>query len=93
MIESMREKRALDFFLDLTSLKIMLVLYRDNPDVPFEVLKKELNVDSEELSEKLADLIKFDLIKVKEQNGIRLFTLSKTARMSFNRLEIKKMIN
>jgi RIO-like serine/threonine protein kinase len=93
MIETMGEKRALDFFLDLTSLKIMLVLYRDNPDVPFEVLKKELNVDGEELSKKLADLIKFDLIKVKEQNGVRLFTLSKTARMSFNRLEIKKMIN
>ncbi len=93
MMESMGEKRALDFFLDLTSLKIMLVLYRDNPDVPFEALKKELNVGSEELSEKLAGLIKFDLIKVKEQNGVRLFTLSKTARMSFNRLEIKKMIN
>ncbi|MBI4044101.1 MAG: hypothetical protein HY392_00140 [Candidatus Diapherotrites archaeon] len=76
----------LDYFLDLTSLKIMLVLYRDNPDVPFEYLQKELKLDDSILSEKLAELIKAELVKVRNEGDKKLFTLSIPARMSINRL-------
>ncbi|MFA6989813.1 MAG: hypothetical protein WC197_07070 [Candidatus Gastranaerophilaceae bacterium] len=85
-------KTALSYFQDLTSLKIMLVLYRDNPDVPFEDLQKELKVESNLLSEKLAELIAVDLIELKKENDSRLFTLSKTARMSLNRLGVNPKI-
>ena len=79
----------LSFFEDLISLKIMLVLYRDNPDVPFDELKKEINIDANTLSEKLAQLISADLISVRTERNIRLFTLSEPARMSLNRLGTK----
>ena len=79
----------LSFFEDLISLKIMLILYRDNPDVPFDVLQKEINIDTNLLSEKLSQLLSADLIDVRTEKHIRLFTLSKPARMSLNRLGVK----
>ena len=79
----------LSFFEDLISLKIMLVLYRDNPDILFDELKKEINIDTNALSEKLAGLISADLISVRTERNIRLFTLSEPARMSLNRLGVK----
>ena len=79
----------LSFFEDLISLKIMLVLYRDNPDIPFDELKNEINIDTNALSEKLAGLNSADLISVRTERNIRLFTLSEPARMSLNRLGVK----
>ncbi|VVC00362.1 Uncharacterised protein [uncultured archaeon] len=38
----METKKPLDFFQDLISLKKMLVLYRDNPGVPFGHCKRKL---------------------------------------------------
>lgn len=85
----MNTANQLSFFEDLLSLKIMLILYRDNPDVPFDALKKELKIDGNVLSEKLAQLISAELIDVKIEKNVRLFTLSQPARMSLNRLGVK----
>jgi DNA-binding HxlR family transcriptional regulator len=92
MEDKMNAKNPLDYFFDLTSLKIMLVLYRDNPDVPFEALQKEIKIDNNALTQKLAELIEVDLIDVRKEGEERLFTLSPSARMSLNRLTKKKEV-
>ncbi len=88
----MNTVNQLSFFEDLLSLKIMLILYRDNPDVPFDALQKEMNIPGNELSEKLARLISAELISVRTEKNVRLFTLSKPARMSLNRLGVKEKL-
>lgn len=77
----------LSFFHDLDSLKVMLVLYRDNPDVALEELRREAHLDSGSLSNVLAELIKAELVHVRTERGEQLFTLSQEARMALNRLE------
>ncbi|MBI2445820.1 hypothetical protein HYV43_05515 [Candidatus Micrarchaeota archaeon] len=77
----------LSFFHDLDSLKVMLVLYRDNPDVDLEELRREARLDPAALSNVLAELIKAELVHVRTENGEQLFTLSQEARMALNRLD------
>ncbi len=77
----------LSFFHDLNSLKVMLVLYRDNPDLSLGELQREAQLDPAALSNVLAELIKAELVHVRTENGRQLFTLSSEARMALNRLE------
>ncbi|MBI3588706.1 hypothetical protein HY995_00655 [Candidatus Micrarchaeota archaeon] len=77
---------ALSFFQNLNALKVMLILYRDNPNVPFEKLRGEMGISENQLSDTLGKLITAELIHVREVDGIPLFTLSREARMSLNRL-------
>ena len=82
----MRHMNKLAFFENLLSLKIMLVLYRDNPDVTLEKLQSELGLGINELADSLARLINADLVHVRKDVSAELFTLSTEARMGFNRV-------
>jgi hypothetical protein len=89
----------LSYFLDVNALKVMLVLYRDNPDVPFSILAKETKLEENALAELLNSLIAAELIKIKSVKKKilfpkveGLFTLSREARMSLNRLNAGTML-
>ena len=85
------EINRLSYFQNLNSLKVMLVLYKDNPDVPFEVLLKETKMKSDELLLLLAELIKAELVSIRNAESNKLFTLSQEARMSLNRLNASQL--
>ncbi len=83
----------LSYFLDINALKVMLVLYRDNPDVPFSILAKETKIKKEKLVDLLNELIAAELIKIKSASkNENLFTLSEEARMSLNRLDANVLL-
>lgn len=82
----------LDFFQNLNALKIMLILYRDNPDVPFEELLEKTKMPENELTPLLAELIKAELISIRDSEEQKLFTLSTEARMSLNRLNANQLL-
>ena len=79
------------FFEDLIALQILLLLYRDNPDIPFEAFKRELKINERVISEKIAELIKADLIKVNTSGKVQLYTLTDNARMAFNRVNFASL--
>ncbi len=77
----------LSFFEDLASLKVMLVLYRDNPDLTLEKLQTVLEIESKDLNNVLERLIDAELVQVRNEGGVALFTLSPEARMCLSRFE------
>ena len=97
IVPKLMEKEAtrmnqLSFFENLDALKIMLVLYRDNPDVSLINLQKEVHITKSTLEQILANLISEELVHVKQDGKEPLFTLSKEARMSLNRLQVPRTL-
>jgi len=81
-------RSRLSYFLDINALKVMLVLYRDNPDVSFKALLETSGIEKDKFTSLLEELISVDLVnlKVSEETEENLFTLSEEARMGLNRL-------
>lgn len=86
-------KRLLDYFLDFESLKVLLVLYRDNPDVTLRCLEKETGIARERLVKILAELVEHEIVEIRDKEKEQLYTLSEIARFGFERLEIKNMLH
>ena len=82
----MESENPLKYFYELSSLKIMLVLYRDNPDVALEDLGKESGLTQIELLQVLEKLINAGLVHVRSDGNGQVFTLSDNARMGLNRI-------
>jgi hypothetical protein len=87
-------RSRLSYFLDFNALKVMLVLYRNNPDVSFRTLVQTTKIKDVELADLLTELMSADLIGIKapEEDEESLFTLSKEARMSLNRLKADELL-
>lgn len=87
-LKKMVSENRIRFFEDINALKIMLLLYRDNPDVSFDEIQKQLRMNRNDLTAKLAELISAELVKVKDNDVSQFYTLSENARMSFNRIDV-----
>jgi len=86
----MREKRSiLDYYLNFDYLKVMLVLYRDNPDLTLEFLEKETGISKDRLARLVAELIESELIDTKQADDRQFYSLSENARFGFERIGVK----
>ena len=82
------DKNILDFVYNFDSLKIKLVLYKDNPDLTLNYLEKETKISRDKLNECLTELIKNDFVDVKTKEGKKVYTLNQSVRFGFDEIGI-----
>ena len=89
MVLMERKKNILDFAFNFDSLKVMLVLYRDNPDLALHYIEKETCIPREKLNAILTDLIKNEFVDVKTQNSEKVYSLSESVRLGFEKIGVE----
>lgn len=81
-------RSILDFVFNFDSLKIMLVLYKDNPDLSLAYLEKETKISRDKLNSILVELIKNNFVDVKTKNDEKVFSLNNSVRFGFEKIGI-----
>lgn len=86
----MTSKRSiLDYYLNFDYLKVMLVLYKENPDLGWDFLEKETGIPKDKLGKIIAELIRSELVDTKEIDERQVYSLTEPARFGFDRIGVK----
>jgi DNA-binding IclR family transcriptional regulator len=78
----------LKYFENQNSLKVILVLYRDNPDLPLRDIIQETGLPQDRVGQILSELVSNDLVNVNLERDIQLYSLNETVRIALNRIGI-----
>jgi DNA-binding MarR family transcriptional regulator len=83
------KRSVLDYYLNFDYLRVMLVLYRDNPDLTLEFLEKETGIPKDKLARMITELIERELVNTKQVDDRQVYSLSESARFGFERIGLK----
>lgn len=89
MVREAMASSVLRYFEELSSLKILLYLYKYNPDLTVSDIAENTNLSTDETTTILSNLVSDGLVIVKKTEKGRAYSLSEMTRLALDRVQDK----